>query len=100
MLDQGKQKLDDGISVLVFPEGTRIAPGAEKKFSAGGAELAITSGRPILPLAHNAGIRWPAHKFIKQPGIIQVVIGKPIDPAGKNAKELTREIEAWVRQAI
>jgi len=100
LLEQGKKKLEAGISVLVFPEGTRVAPGKEKKYSAGGAELAISAGALIVPVAHNAGLFWPAHKLIKHPGTVQVVIGKPINPAGRNAKEVTQEVEAWIRQAI
>lgn len=100
MLEQGKASLDNGISVLVFPEGTRVAPGVEKKYSAGGAELAVAAGRPIVPVAHNAGLFWPAHKFIKHAGTIQVEIGKPIDTSGRNAKELTREVETWIRQVL
>lgn len=100
LLEQGKQKLDGGFSVLVFPEGTRVAPGVEKKYSAGGAELAVTNNKKVLPVAHNAGLYWPARRFLKYPGTIQVVIGKPIDPAGKTAREVTREAESWIRQAI
>jgi len=100
LLEQGKQNLDNGISVLVFPEGTRVAPGVHKKYSAGGAELAINAGRLILPIAHNAGHCWPAHKFIKHPGTVKVVIGKPIDPAGRTAKEAIGEVENWIRNAL
>lgn len=100
LLAQGKAHLDDGISVLVFPEGTRVSPGVQKKFSAGGAELAISAGRPVLPIAHNAGIYWPAHKIIKKPGTIRVVIGKAIATSGRDAKEITREVEGWVRQVF
>jgi len=100
VLDQGKEKMDNGISVLIFPEGTRVAPGIEKKYSAGGVQLAISSCRKILPIAHNAGVCWPAHKILKNPGTIQVVIGEPIDPTGRNPKELIGEIETWIRNAI
>src|SRR5690606_34905082 len=68
LLTEGKQRLEMGISVLVFPEGTRVEPGVDRKYSSGGAELAITAGATILPVAHNAGIYWPAHRFIKRPG--------------------------------
>jgi len=100
LLEQGRENLDDGFSVLVFPEGTRVEPGSEKKYSAGGAELAIASGRMIVPLAHNAGLFWPAHKFVKHAGTIRIVIGKPIDPTGRKARDVTREVEAWTRQAL
>lgn len=100
LLEQGQQKLQDGASVLVFPEGTRVAPGQVKKYSAGGAELAILAGKLILPVAHDAGVCWPAHKVVKKPGTIHVVIGKPIDPAGRTARDVTEEVEAWIRQAL
>ena len=100
LLEQGKKNLDHGISVLVFPEGTRVAPGVKKKYSAGGAELAISAGKQIVPVAHNAGNCWPAHKVIMHSGTISVVIGKPIETAGRSAKEVTAEVEAWIRQAL
>ncbi len=100
LLDQGKNRLDEGISVLIFPEGTRVAPGVVKKFSAGGAELAIASGFPVIPVAHDAGHCWPAHKLVKHPGTVKVVIGKPINTSGRESRELIQEVEAWIRQAI
>jgi 1-acyl-sn-glycerol-3-phosphate acyltransferase len=100
LLEQGKVNLNNGYSVLVFPEGTRVNPGVEKKYSAGGAELAIGAGKLILPVAHNAGLYWPAHRFIKHPGIIKVVIGQPIDPAGRKARDVIQEVETWIRQAV
>lgn len=100
MLAEGPKRLQMGLRVLVFPEGTRIEVGQEKKFLTGGAELAITAGALILPVAHNAGTCWPAHKFNKRPGVIDVVIGKPIPAAGREARELTEEVQTWIRQAL
>lgn len=99
LMKQGRANLDDGRSVLVFPEGTRVAPGVEKRYSAGAAELAIAAGKPLVPVAHNAGHFWPAHKMIKNPGTIQVMIGKPIYPDSRTAREITQEAETWIRQA-
>src|SRR5690554_3887553 len=53
VLTEGTKRLRDGICVLVFPEGTRLEAGQEKKYSTGGAELAINAGAKILPVAHN-----------------------------------------------
>ncbi|MES2624016.1 MAG: lysophospholipid acyltransferase family protein [Pseudomonadota bacterium] len=100
LLVEGKKRLYDGISVLVFPEGTRIAPGVEKKYSSGGAELAITAEAIILPVAHNAGLFWPSHKFLKRPGIVDVIIGKPVPAKGRDARELTEEIQTWTREVL
>lgn len=99
LLANGRKLLNDkGISVLIFPEGTRLRPGEGKKFSAGGAELAISAGVPIVPVAHNAGHFWPARRFTKYPGTIRVRIGQPLETEGKSPKELAREAEAWIRE--
>ncbi len=100
LLTEGPKRLHMGLSVLVFPEGTRIEVGREKKFQAGGAELAIKAGAVVVPVAHNAGVCWPAHTFGKRPGLVDVVVGKPIPTAGREARELTEEVEAWVRQTL
>ena len=100
ILSQGKSRLDNAISVLIFPEGTRVDPGQDKAFSSGGATLAIESGAKILPVAHNAGEFWPAHKFIKTPGTVKVIIGEPIDTQGREPRELTEQVRVWIKQAI
>ncbi|HET9463561.1 MAG TPA: lysophospholipid acyltransferase family protein [Thiobacillus sp.] len=93
---QGKDKLAQGFWVLVFPEGTRVAPGEKGRYGIGGSWLAAETGAPIVPVAHNAGEVWPKNAFIKRPGTITVRIGPAIDPAGKSAAELTRAVEAWI----
>jgi len=100
VLREGKRRLANGISVLVFPEGTRVAVGQHKKYSRGGAELAITAGVKVLPLAHNAGQCWPARRYLKTPGIIDVIIGAPIATEGRDARELSEAVQAWVQQAL
>jgi 1-acyl-sn-glycerol-3-phosphate acyltransferase len=96
LLGQGQDRLSNGFSILIFPEGTRVDPGVEKKFSTGGAELAIAARVPVLPVAHNAGKFWPAHKLGKTAGYIDMVIGKPIPSMGREARELTEEFRLWV----
>ena len=98
LLREGRKRLADGISVLVFPEGTRVAIGQEKRFSTGGTELAITTGVPILPVAHNAGKFWPSRRYLKFPGTVDVVIGAPITTSGKEVRELTDSVQNWIRQ--
>jgi 1-acyl-sn-glycerol-3-phosphate acyltransferase len=100
LLIEGQKRLADGISVLVFPEGTRVAPGEERKFSRGGTELAIIAEAIILPVAHNAGTCWPSHKFLKIPGTIDVIIGKPIPAKGRETRELTEEVQAWTHAML
>jgi len=100
LLEQGTERLQEGLFVLVFPEGTRVAPGAYKKFNAGGAMLAHKSGFPVIPLAHNAGEFWPRNSFLKHPGVIKVIIGPMISTEGKTTKEINSEAEEWINQAM
>jgi len=96
IVKQGSEKLAQGFWVLVFPEGTRVAPGEKGRYGIGGSWLAAETGAPIVPVAHNAGEVWPKNAFIKRPGTVTVSIGPVIETAGKSAAELTRAVEAWI----
>jgi 1-acyl-sn-glycerol-3-phosphate acyltransferase len=96
IVTRGGEKLAQGFWVLVFPEGTRVAPGEKGRYGIGGGWLAAETGAPIVPVAHNAGEVWPKNAFIKRPGTVTVRIGPVIDSAGKSAAELTRAVEAWI----
>ena len=100
IVEQGTQRLKEGFIVVVFPEGTRAAPGENKRFNAGGALLAHKSGYPVIPLAHNAGEFWPRYSFLKYPGTIKVKIGPAIESKGKHTKEINSEAETWITQAM
>ena len=96
MLEQGKDRLARGFWIIVFPEGTRMAPGARGTYQTGGAAIAIHAGAPVLPIAHNAGRCWRRRAFLKHPGVVTVSIGKPIDSRGLKAEALTRQVEDWI----
>ena len=98
ILQQGKIRLEQNISILIFPEGTRVKVDQNKKYQSGGAVLAIEAGAAVLPVSHNAGYFWPSGKFLKYPGTIEVNIGKPIETEGRSARELTEEVESWIKQ--
>lgn len=98
LLVEGKARLEEGLSVVIFPEGTRSPAGTIKEFSRGGAKLAVTANFPVLPVIHNAGVCWPASTIIKQPGIIRVRIGEPIQVAGKTSADITDAFSAWVEE--
>lgn len=100
IIRQGSNRLKHGVWVLIFPEGTRVAPGEIKPHFSGGSMLAVKAGVPIVPMVHNAGTHWPAHRISKYPGIIKVKIGAPIDTQGKSPKVITREIESWMREEL
>lgn len=98
LVAQGIDRLKRGRSVVIFPEGTRVAPGEKRRYAIGGALLAEKSGHPVLPIAHNAGEFWPRKSFIKYPGTIRVVIGPVIASAGKSAAEINALAEAWIEE--
>lgn len=100
LIKNGTEALNQGLWVVVFPEGTRRPVNDMGDFSAGGAILAQKSGYPVVPIAHDAGVYWPRYSFVKYPGMIKVKIGKPIPSAGRKAAEINAEAEAWVEQAL
>ena len=99
LLTQGVDRIKNGKSVIVFPEGSRSPAGLIKRFSRGGAKLAIAAGVPIVPISHNAGDCWPPREFIKRPGFIRVTIGEAIGTMGRSASDLTDEAENWIRNS-
>ncbi len=100
VVSKGTKKLKLGRLVMIFPEGTRVAPGERKRYGVGGGILAEKSGYPIIPVAHNAGVFWRRRGVKKYPGTIQMVIGEPIDPKGKTANEIIAEVEEWIESTV
>jgi len=98
--EQGIDRLENGRFVVVFPEGTRVAPGQRGRYNPGGAMLAVKAKVGVLPVAHNSGEFWPRHGFLKKPGVIQVVVGPMIRIEGKRAKQVSREAEQWIEAAM
>jgi 1-acyl-sn-glycerol-3-phosphate acyltransferase len=96
IVEQGKDRLKQGFWIIVFPEGTRIAPGKKGKYGIGGAWLATHTGAPVVPVAHNAGEFWGRNSFLKLPGTITVSIGPPIDPAHMEPGDLNASVESWI----
>lgn len=96
LLEQGCAHLARGHWVVIFPEGTRVAPGEHRPYQPGGAVLACRSGTDITPVSHNAGHLWPRNSFVKTAGTVQLVIGPPIPCQGKSARQLLAEVEQWI----
>lgn len=94
LVQEGSQRLQDDIWVVLFPEGTRMPSGEVGRFQPGGAALAAATGVPVLVVAHNAGQCWPAHRFVKRPGVIEVRIAPPIDSAGRTSKDINADAAA------
>lgn len=100
LISRGTEALQEGLWVIVFPEGTRRPVGELGEFSAGGAMLAQKSGFPVIPVALNAGKYWPRYSFLKYPGTIKVKIGPLIATKGRKAADINKEAEDWVINAM
>ncbi len=96
LIAQGGERLQQGFSIMVYPEGTRTPVGRRGIYKLGGAVLAVSNGARALPVAHNAGLLWPRNSFSKYPGKVTVSIGKPIETAGRTAEAVMREAEEWI----
>lgn len=100
LVTQGIKKLENNWSVMIFPEGTRVKPENKVRFKLGGSILASQAKFPIVPVAHNAGEFWPKHSFVKYPGTITVVIGKPIKGYGRKAEDINNEVKEWIESQM
>lgn len=96
LVEQGRDRLASGYTVIIFPEGTRSRPGSKNRYKIGGAHLAVESGTPVVPVALNSGEFWGRNALFKKCGIVTVSIGPTIDPAGLTANEITDRAEAWI----
>nr|WP_315489399.1 lysophospholipid acyltransferase family protein [uncultured Rhodoferax sp.] len=96
VVSQGKQRLAQGIWIIMFPEGTRMARGQKGVYETSGTRLAVQTGAPVIPIAVTSGKCWPRKAFIKTAGIVDVSIGKPIPSEGRHHKELMQEVENWI----
>jgi 1-acyl-sn-glycerol-3-phosphate acyltransferase len=96
----GVQRLQQGMNILVFPEGTRTPLGQTGSYARSGADIAIAAGVPVLPVAHNAGLHWPMHTLLKFPGTIDIVIGQPIDVSGRSSRDVTEDVKTWIETTV
>ena len=97
---EGRNRLYEGMMVVIFPERPRMARGATRRYGVSGAALARESGRPVVPVAHNAGDYWPRRGLRKRRGTVRVVFGPPIPSAGKSAQEINQEAQRWVESTM
>lgn len=100
VIEKGKVRIESGISVCIFPEGTRMPPGETRRYGVSGAALAHEAGCPIVPVAHNAGDLWPKRGMAKKPGKIRFCIGPPFRPGDCKPKETNLLVHAWVEDKM
>lgn len=99
-LNAARDKMAAGVSVMIFPEGTRALPGDDLlPFKKGGFMLALETGFPIVPLAiRGSADVLPSHSWRARAGTIDVVVGEPVAVAGVDRDELMRRVGAFMRE--
>ena len=100
VIEQGKERLADGLWIIIFPEGTRVVAGEKRKYGVSGALLATETGKFVVPLSHNASDFWVRRGIVKKAGTIRVVIGEPIVATGKDARELNDEVRRSIEAGL
>ena len=97
-LEEGSNRLKKGMFVLLFPEGTRVEAGRVGKYARSSFELAKRNRVKVLPLCHNSGNCWPAHRFLKVPGTITLIIGEPFYV--EDSKESADLVMKWTENNL
>ena len=94
--EEGKERLLSGNWIIIFPEGTRMPYNESKRYGLSGAILASETGAKVLPISHNAGKFWRRRGWVKKPGCIEFVIGKPIKTKGLSLREINNTSKKWI----
>jgi 1-acyl-sn-glycerol-3-phosphate acyltransferase len=103
MTERARVQLEGNRQLVIFPEGTRRAPGAEPAYKFGVAHLYAETGAPCLPVALNSGLVWPRRKFLRHPGTVRVEILDPIPPGLERAQffeRLKQDIEGATARLV
>jgi 1-acyl-sn-glycerol-3-phosphate acyltransferase len=98
LIEGGRAALARGAPIVIFPEGTRVPPGARLPYHPGVAALYRHLACPVVPVALNSGVFWPRRSFIKRPGRIVVEFLPPLEP-GLERKAFMAELEARLEPA-
>ncbi|MEE9315431.1 MAG: lysophospholipid acyltransferase family protein [Rhizobiaceae bacterium] len=98
MIAEAKIRIADNRQILIFPEGTRMAPGAEPNYRYGVTRLYLDLNCPVVPVALSSGLHWPRRKFLRYPGTLRAKFMEPIMP-GLSAEEFSSELERRIEEA-
>lgn len=90
LLKSGKAAAAEGRQLVIFPEGTRTAPGQRVPYQPGIVALASATGLPVIPVATDSGLCWSRRAFVKRPGTITVAVLEPLPPRLPKADLLAR----------
>jgi 1-acyl-sn-glycerol-3-phosphate acyltransferase len=97
---QGTERLQAGLWVMIFPEGTRTALGHTRRYGMSGVLLAQRNGLPVVPVAHDAARVWPRRGLLKRPGVVRFIIGEPIATEGRDPREVNAQVQDWIESRV
>lgn len=98
MLARARPIAAAGRPIVIFPEGTRVAPGERRPYQPGVAALYQALALPLVPAAVNSGLYWGRRSFVKRPGRIVLEFLEPIPP-GRSRRRLMSELERRIETA-
>lgn len=100
-IERAAEKVKKGVSVLIFPEGTRSSTGSLLPFKRGGFLLAIKSGVPIIPVSiRGTEDLMKKESILIRPGVVKVVIGKPIPVSDTDEKPLMEMVRKAIEEGL
>ena len=100
VIKQGAMLLEENKWIIIFPEGTRMPYKQTKKYGLSGSLLAKESGKPVLPISHNAGRYWKRRGWLKFPGTVYFSIGATISTEDKTTNEINKAAQTWIENEI
>lgn len=98
MTRRARAAVRGGSQLVIFPEGTRRAPGAPADYKTGFAQIYHACGAPCLPVALNSGLFWPRRTFMRYPGTLVVEFLDPL-PAGLPKDEFVSRVRDAIEEA-
>ena len=99
MYAQAKERLKEGFNIIIFPEGTRTAPGAKTKYNPGLAMIYEAVNAPVIPAALNTGYFWPKNSVKRYPGTVIIEFLPPIE-TGLDKREFMKIVEERIEDAV
>jgi 1-acyl-sn-glycerol-3-phosphate acyltransferase len=98
MLRAAQAAFASGRAIVIFPQGTRVAPGAQLPYQPGIVGLYSALKVPVVPVALNSGLFWGRRSFVKQPGTIVLEV-LPEIPPGEDRTKFLQDLETRIEAA-
>ena len=100
VIEKGTDRINHGLWIGIFPEGTRMPFGKTRRFGKSGIYLAKEANAPLVLLAHNGGEFWPSKSLKIRSGHVKVVISDPIETQNRDIEDITTECEMWMEKTM